>query len=620
MSIDDLWYKNAVIYCLDVEKYMDANGDGVGDFEGLSRRLDYLQGLGVTCLWLQPFYPSPNRDNGYDVADYYSVHPKHGTSGEFVDFMNHARSLGLRVIVDLVVNHTSIDHPWFQAARSDPRSPFRDWYVWSKERPADHDKGMVFPGVQETTWTWDEAAQAYYFHRFYEFQADLDTHRQAVRREIERIMGFWLQLGVSGFRMDAVPFLIERKGAGVEHAQDFELLHQMRHFLQWRAGDAILLAEANVPPDESANYFGDQGDRLQCMLNFPVNQRLFYALATGDVGPLAWAIEQTAPRPEAAQWVQFLRSHDELDLGRLTGEQRARTFAALGPDERMQLYDRGIRRRLAPMLGNDRRRLELAFSLLFALPGTPMMQYGDEIGMGRLTGEQRARTFAALGPDERMQLYDRGIRRRLAPMLGNDRRRLELAFSLLFALPGTPMMQYGDEIGMGDDLSLPEREAARTPMQWTGEPHGGFSRKDGPIVRPAIDDEVYGFRRVNVAEQRREPNSLLNWTERRIRMRKECPEISWGEVQVLRTGEPCVLALRYDYRGTSMVTLHNFADRPCHLELRLEVPPPNRLVNLFEEEHSDADGSGVHHIDLRPYGYQWLRVGAVDNALTRHDG
>ena len=553
MSIDDLWYKNAVIYCLDVEKYMDANGDGVGDFEGLSRRLDYLQGLGVTCLWLQPFYLSPNRDNGYDVADYYSVHPKHGTSGEFVDFMNHARSLGLRVIVDLVVNHTSIDHPWFQAARSDPRSPFRDWYVWSKERPADHDKGMVFPGVQETTWTWDEAAQAYYFHRFYEFQADLDTHRQAVRREIERIMGFWLQLGVSGFRMDAVPFLIERKGAGVEHAQDFELLHQMRHFLQWRAGDAILLAEANVPPDESANYFGDQGDRLQCMLNFPVNQRLFYALATGDVGPLAWAIEQTAPRPEAAQWVQFLRSHDELDLG-------------------------------------------------------------------RLTGEQRARTFAALGPDERMQLYDRGIRRRLAPMLGNDRRRLELAFSLLFALPGTPMMQYGDEIGMGDDLSLPEREAARTPMQWTGEPHGGFSRKDGPIVRPAIDDEVYGFRRVNVAEQRREPNSLLNWTERRIRMRKECPEISWGEVQVLRTGEPCVLALRYDYRGTSMVTLHNFADRPCHLELRLEVPPPNRLVNLFEEEHSDADGSGVHHIDLRPYGYQWLRVGAVDNALTRHDG
>ena len=551
MTIDDLWYKNAVIYCLDVEKYMDANADGVGDFEGLSRRLDYLQGLGVTCLWLQPFYPSPNRDNGYDVADYYGVHPKHGSPGEFVDFMNHARSLGLRVIVDLVVNHTSIDHPWFQSARSDPASPFRDWYVWSKTRPADHDSGMVFPGVQKTTWTWDEAAQEFYFHRFYEFQADLDTHRAAVRREIERIMGYWLQLGVSGFRMDAVPFLIERKGAGVEHAHDFELLHDMRYFLQWRAGDAILLAEANVPPDESAKYFGDQGDRLQCMLNFPVNQRLFYALASADVGPLAWAIEQTADRPAAAQWVQFLRSHDELDLG-------------------------------------------------------------------RLSEEQREQTFAALGPDESMQLYHRGIRRRLAPMLGNDRRRLELAFSLLFSLPGTPMMQYGDEIGMGDDLSLPEREAARTPMQWTSEPHGGFSRKEGPVVRPAIDDEVYGYRRVNVAEQRRHPNSLLNWTERRIRMRKECPEISWGDVRVLRSGEPCVLALRYDYRGTSMVTLHNFAARPCRVDLKLEVSPPNRLVNLFEEEHSDADESGVHHVQLRPYGYQWLRVGAVDNALIRH--
>jgi maltose alpha-D-glucosyltransferase/alpha-amylase len=553
MSIDDLWYKNAVIYCLDVEKYMDANGDGVGDFEGLSRRLDYLQGLGVTCLWLQPFYPSPNRDNGYDVADYYGVHPKHGTPGEFVDFMNHAESLGLRVIVDLVVNHTSIDHPWFQSARSDPASPFRDWYVWSKERPADHDQGMVFPGTQETTWTFDEAAKEYYFHRFYEFQADLDTHREAVRREIERIMGYWLQLGVSGFRMDAVPFLIERKGAGVDHAQDFELLHQMRHFLQWRAGDAILLAEANVPPDESVNYFGDRGDRLQCMLNFPVNQRLFYALASGDTGPLAGAIEQTAGRPESAQWVQFLRSHDELDLG-------------------------------------------------------------------RLSDEQREQTFAAFGPEEHMQLYHRGIRRRLAPMLGNDRRRLELAFSLLFSLPGTPMMQYGDEIGMGDNLALPERECARTPMQWTGERHGGFSNTDGEIVRPAIDDEVYGYRRVNVAEQRREPNSLLNWTERRIRMRKECPEISWGAVRVLPTGDPAVLALRYDYRGTSLITLHNFADAPRRVHLRLDVKGRNRLVNVFEEEHSDADESGTHHVALRPYGYQWLRVGAVDNALVRRDG
>src|SRR5262249_10262864 len=296
-------------------------------------------------------------------------------------FMNHANSLGMRVLVDLVVNHTSNKHPWFQSARRGRKSPFHDWFVWSKERPRDHATGIVFPGVQKTTWTYDRRARQYYFHRFYDFQPDLNTSNRTVRDEITKIMGFWLELGVSGFRMDAVPFLIERKGADVEHVQDFGLLHELRHFLQWRSGEAILLAEANVPPDEGMNYFGEQGDNLQMMLNFPVNQRLFYALATGDTRPLCWALEHTAKRPHAAQWVQFLRSHDELDLGRLTDEQRRRVYEAFGPDGSMQLYGRGIRRRLAPMLGNDRRRLELAFSLLFSLPGTPMMQYGDEIGM-----------------------------------------------------------------------------------------------------------------------------------------------------------------------------------------------------------------------------------------------
>ncbi|HET8643910.1 MAG TPA: alpha-amylase family glycosyl hydrolase, partial [Vicinamibacteria bacterium] len=232
MPIEDLWYKNAVLYCLDVETYMDSNDDGIGDFEGLSRRLEYLAGLGVTCLWLQPFYVSPNRDNGYDVADFYSVHSKHGSLGDFVNFMNHTRALGMRVILDLVVNHTSRQHPWFLSARKDPRSRFRDWYVWADKRPRDHDTGMVFPGVQKTTWTFDKQARKYYFHRFYDFQPDLNTHNEYVRDEIMKIMGFWLELGISGFRMDAVPFLIERKGAGVEHAQDFELLHEMRDFLQ----------------------------------------------------------------------------------------------------------------------------------------------------------------------------------------------------------------------------------------------------------------------------------------------------------------------------------------------------------------------------------------------------
>jgi maltose alpha-D-glucosyltransferase/alpha-amylase len=551
MSIDDLWYKNAIIYCLDVEKFQDADGDGVGDIEGLTRRLDYLAGIGVTCVWLQPFYRSPNRDNGYDVTDYYSVHERHGTLGHYADFMNHARALGMRVIVDLVVSHTSVDHPWFQSARSSPRSPHRDWYVWSKERPANHKEGIVFPGQQKTTWTFDRTAGAYYFHRFYSHQADLNTWNPEVRAEIRRIMGFWLQLGVSGFRMDAVPFLIEKKGANVTPQQDFELLREMRDFLQWRSGDAILLAEANVPPDESLSYFGDDGDRLQMMLCFPVNQRLFYALATGDLAPLIWALEQTRQRPAHAQWVQFLRSHDELDLG-------------------------------------------------------------------RLTAEQRERVFAAFAPEKRMQLYDRGIRRRLAPMLGGDRRRLDLAFSLLFSLPGTPMMQYGDEIGMGDDLRLPERECARTPMQWTDARHGGFSLGKR-VVRPVIDDERFGYQKVNVAAQRNDPDSLLCRTERMIRTRKECPEISWGHFEVLRTSVPEVLALRYDWRGTSVVTLHNFAARAVTAKLTVGCPRGELLVDLFGRRPSRCHADGAHRIKLEPHGWRWMRVGGVDETLMRRD-
>ena len=552
MSIDDLWYKNAVVYCLDVEKYQDANGDGIGDFEGLMRRLDYLQGLGVTCVWLQPFYTSPNRDNGYDISDYYNVHEKHGSLGDIVAFMNRADAMGIRVIVDLVVNHTSVEIPWFQQARRDRKSFYRDWYVWADQRPKDHREGIVFPGKQKTTWTLDRAAGQYYFHRFYEHQPDLNTWNPYVRAEIQKIMGFWLQLGVSGFRMDAVPFLIQKKGAGIEWDQDFDLLKEMRDFLQWRSGNAIMLAEANVPPDESMKYFGDEGERLQMMLNFPVNQRLFYALATADLDPLIWALEQTWKRPADAQWVQFLRSHDELDLG-------------------------------------------------------------------RLTDEQREKVFRAFGPEKRMQLYDRGIRRRLAPMLKNDRRRLELAFSLLFSLPGTPMMQYGDEIGMGDNLRLPERECARTPMQWTSEPpHGGFSRAK-KVVRPVIDDPVYGYRKVNVADQRRHPQSLLNWTERMIRMRKECPEISWGNFTVLRPNVPEVLALRYDWRGTSLVTLHNFSDKKQKVALKVGVPRDRVLVEVFDGRHSRRLPDGFHRIDIEEHAWRWFRVGAADNALDRSD-
>jgi maltose alpha-D-glucosyltransferase/alpha-amylase len=547
--IDDLWYKNAIIYCMDVEKYIDADGDGVGDFEGLTRKLDYLAGLGVTCVWLQPFYPSPNRDNGYDVSDYYGIHPKHGTLGQYVEFMNHAQQLGIRVIVDLVVNHTSVKHPWFQAARKDPASPYRDYYVWSKKRPEDHDQGMVFPGVQKTTWTRDPVAGEYYFHRFYDFQPDLNTMNPKVQEEILRVMGFWLQLGVSGFRMDAVPFLISAKGADVKPKMDFELLHRMRDFLQWRRRDAILLAEANVLPRESLDYFGEGGDRLQMMLNFAVNQRLFYALATADIKPLVKALKDTYKRPPAAQWVNFLRSHDELDLG-------------------------------------------------------------------RLTDAQRQKVFDAFAPTKDMQLYNRGVRRRLAPMLDNDRARLELAFSLLLTLPGTPMLQYGDEIGIGDDLSLPERECARTPMQWSGELNGGFSRAK-KTVKPVISDPIYGYQRVNVETQRRDPHSLLNWVERKIRMRRECPEISWGDWRILDTREPGVLVMRYDWDAHSLIVLHNFSGKPRAPQLTAADVGHTLLVDLLAKNDSRADANGRHTIDLPAYGYRWYRAGGIDRNVSR---
>jgi maltose alpha-D-glucosyltransferase/alpha-amylase len=551
--IDDLWYKNAIIYCLDVEKYVDSNGDGIGDFGGLTRRLDYLAGLGITCVWLQPFYPSPNRDNGYDVADFYGVHPKHGTLGEFVEFMNHAQQIGLRVIVDLVINHTSDRHPWFQAARKDPGSDYRNWYVWSKTRPADWNKGMVFPGVQKATWTRDPVSDEYYFHRFYEFQPDLNTLNPAVQREMMRIMGFWLQLGVSGFRMDAVPFMIEQKGAGVTPRKDYEMLHLLRNFLQWRRRDAIFLAEANVPPNESMDYFGENGERIQMMLNFAVNQRVFYALATGDIKPLVRALEATYNRPPAAQWVNFLRSHDELDLG-------------------------------------------------------------------RLTDTQRDRVFQAFAPAKEMQLYNRGIRRRLAPMLDNDRRKLELAFSLMFTLPGTPMLQFGDEIGLGDDLSLPERECARTPMQWSSDPHGGFTTGKRPVL-PLISDPIYGYQRVNVEGQRRDPQSLLNWMERKIRMRRECPEISWGDWKILKTDQPGVLVMRYEWDDHTLATLHNFTAKPCAVVLdRAAVAADTgagQLVDLLAHNDSRADENGRYVIELQPYDYRWLRAGGIDRNVPR---
>jgi len=349
--------------------------------------------------------------------------------------------------------------------------------------------------------------------------------------------------------MDAVPFLISRKGHHTTPRKDYEFLHEMRDFLQWRRRDAVLLAEANVPPSESMEYFGDLGDRLQMMLNFPVNQRVFYALATADLKPLITALEATKERPQAAQWVHFLRSHDELDLG-------------------------------------------------------------------RLTVSQREKVFAAFGPSKDMQLYGRGIRRRFAPMVNNDRRRLELAYSLLFTLPGTPMLQYGDEIGMGDNLSLPERESARTPMQWSGEKNGGFSTARR-TVRPVISDPIYGYKRVSVEAQRRDPQSLLNWMERKIRMRRECPEISWGDWRILETNADDVLVMEYTWRGHSLIVLHNFADKPRAVRIPVATAGTPTLIDLLWTNDSQAEDRSHHEIELEPYGYRWFRARGLDRNVPR---
>lgn len=542
MKRRDLWYKNAIIYCLDVDTYMDGNGDGIGDFTGLMMRLDQLAALGITCIWLLPIYPTPNRDNGYDVSDYYNIDPRLGTLGDFVEFMNRAEQLGIRVMVDLVVNHTSIDHPWFQSARSDPNSPYRDWYVWSKEKPKKMNQGTVFPGVQDTTWTYDEQAEAYYFHRFYSHQPDLNIANPAVRDEILKIMGFWIQLGVSGFRVDAAPFLIEDKinNQNPEH-DPHNMLKTMRHFLSWRRGDAIILAEANVEPKMLPAYFGD-GDKLQMLFNFYLNQHIFLALAREDAAPIVKSLKRTPAIPSVGQWAVFLRNHDELSLDKLTKAEREEVFQKFGPE-----------------------------------------------------------------PD--MQIYGRGIRRRLAPMLNNDRRCLELAYSLLLTLPGTPVLWYGEEIGMGDDLSLEERNSVRTPMQWSEDENAGFSTAvPDDLIRPVIRKGEFGYKRVNFDRQNRDHKSLMNWLEKAIRARKACPEFGYGEWEIIQTDAPGVLAHRCTWDDTVVLALHNLSSKEVSVQIDLSMNGAKQLYDVLGDQLYDLHGDSAKKIELGPYGYRWFRV------------
>ncbi|WP_299757721.1 alpha-amylase family protein [uncultured Pontibacter sp.] len=546
---EDLWYKNAIIYSLDLETFMDFDGDGVGDFQGLTRRLDYLHAMGVDTVWLAPFQPTPNKDNGYDIKDYYGVDQRHGSSGNFVEFMHQAKKRGIKVIIDLVVNHTSDEHPWFKDSRSSKDAKHRDWYVWSDKKPSDWNEGMVFPGVQEATWTYDKKAKAWYFHRFYEFQPDLNMDNPEVRAEINRIVGFWLEMGVAGFRVDAVPFMLETPAPGPKNpVYKFSYLRDLRRFLQWRRGDAILLGEANVLPEETKKYFGEEGSGIHLMFNFYVNQYMFYALATSDIEPLKEALEATRIQFPTSQWAHFLRNHDELDLGRLTEEQRQKVFARFGPDENMQLYDRGIRRRLSTMLGN--------------------------------------------------------------------RQQSELAYSLMFSLPGTPVIRYGDEIGMGDDLSLKERDAVRTPMQWSDDKQAGFSEAD-KLIHPIIDKGPYAYHHVNVETQRRIPDSLLNWMTTLIRLRQECTEIGWGDWQILEINNPHILGMHYMWQGSSLLIFHNFDEKAHEIVLDLEQETKGKLIDLMQNEESIADEEGQHHITLPAYGYRWFRAGDLSHIMQK---
>lgn len=539
------WYQHAVFYGIDVARFQDSDGDGVGDFAGLYGRLGYLSDLGVTCLWLLPFFPSPRRDNGYDVTNYYEVDPRLGTFDDFLRVVHGAGERGIRVVIDLVMDHTSDQHPWFQAARRDRSSRYRRYYEWSDAPPPQEPgKTNIFPGEESSVWTYDEVAGQYYFHRFYHFEPDLNVLCRDVQDEVERVIDYWLSFGVAGFRVDAVSHMIElpHKAAAVSLAHDpHQVIRELRAYTSGRRPDAVLLGEADVEPDRLQTFFG-AGDQLHMLYNFVLNNYLFLALAQQSAAPIQRALRQLPAVPMTGQWANFLRNHDELDLERLTEEERETVYDALAPDPRMRIFGRGIRRRLAPMLG--------------------------------------------------------------------DSRRVRLAYSLLFSLPGAPLFMYGDEIGMGEDLSLEGRDAVRTVMQWSKADHGGFSSAAAEAwVAPAVAQGPSAYTRCNVADQSKDPESLLAWMKDLIRTRQQCPEWAVGRSSVLETGEPGVFAHRSEGQGGTLLALHNLAEKECSVRVPLE--PEVKTVAVWGNGRSAPSGDALQ-IKLEPYGYGWFRVVAGD--------
>jgi len=539
---DPLWYKDAIIYELPVKSFCDGNEDGVGDFQGLHEKLDYLQNLGVTCLWLLPFFPSPLKDDGYDIADYVNVHPSYGTLDDFKKFLQAAHERGLQVVIELVLNHTSDQHPWFQRARSaPPGSPERDYYVWSDTDQLYQQARIIFVDAERSNWTWDPVAQAYYWHRFFQHQPDLNYDNPAVVREMLAVLDFWLDLGVDGFRIDAVPYLIERDNTSCENLPETHaIMKAIRAHIDARAPGRMLLAEANQLPADVRAYFGD-GDQCHMAYHFPVMPRIFMALHLEDRQPITDVMEQTPPIPDSCQWALFLRNHDELTLEMVTN------------DERDYMY--------------------LAYSM---------------------------------NPQARLNL---GIRRRLAPLVGNSRPRIELLVGLLFSFPGTPIIYYGDEIGMGDNLYLGDRNGVRTPMQWTGDRNAGFSRADpARLYSPVVMDPVYGYPAVNVEAQESDAASLLYWMRNMIRLRKLFKVFGRGTMEFLSPANRKVLAYLRRYREGVILCVANLSRTVQPAELDLSAFAGLTPVEMLGFTEFPTIGTLPYFLTLGPYGFYWFEL------------
>ncbi|WP_454699845.1 alpha-amylase family protein [Arthrobacter humicola] len=548
----DLWWKNAVIYCLDPETFFDDDGDGTGDFGGLIQRVDYLAALGVTCIWLMPFYPSPDRDDGYDITDMYGVDPRLGTMGDVVEFVRTAKDRGMRVIADFVINHTSDKHPWFRESRKSVDNPYRDYYVWRKDTPPDTSEQVVFPGEETSIWTQDKATGEWYLHMFAKHQPDLNVANPKVRDEIAKSMGFWLQLGLDGFRLDAVPFFLELQGVSKEDAAKIDphdYLAALRSFVNRRNGSAVLLGEVNLPYKDQLKYFGGpDGNELNMQFDFLSMQNLYLSLAREDARPLAKTLAGRPAIHPDNQWAMFVRNHDELTLDKLTDEERTEVFAAFGPD-----------------------------------------------------------------PD--MQMYGRGLRRRLPTMLDGDPARIRMVYSLMFSLPGTPVLFYGEEIGMGEDLRAKGRSAVRSPMQWNDTANGGFSTAPADKLVAQVVDGYFGPKNINAAHAKRDPDSLWNFIAALIRSYRESPELAWGDFELIKQPHPGVLLHSCTRAGSTLVLAHNMAAQPASVTAKVSSPedPAENfagaiLLDLLDGENVPLADDGGFELELERYGYRWFRI------------